>query len=116
MDSRPKSHRKVQGLYAAAGLDLDADLATLQTAPRIAADPGAAGYLSRNIIFDGQLNGRPVLTLPATGDGWVAHQGEQAYRSAVQDAKDAQLPCQAFVHRADTAPSPPPRPPPRSSP
>jgi hypothetical protein len=103
MDSRPKSHRKVQGLYAAAGLDLDAD-------------PGAAGYLSRNIIFDGQLNGRPVLTLPATGDGWVAHQGEQAYRSAVQDAKDAQLPCQAFVHRAGTAPSPPPRPPPRSSP
>jgi hypothetical protein len=41
-----------------------------------------------------------VLTLHTTGDGWVVNQNEQAYRSAVQNAKDAQLLRQAFVHRA----------------
>jgi pimeloyl-ACP methyl ester carboxylesterase len=93
-------YAEVQGLYAEAGLSLDADLATLQTAPRIAADPAAVGYLTRNIAFDGQLGGRPVLTLHTTGDGWVVNQNEQAYRSAVLNAKDAQLLRQAFVHRA----------------
>jgi pimeloyl-ACP methyl ester carboxylesterase len=93
-------YAEVQGLYAEAGLSLDADLATLQAAPRIAADPAAVGYLTRNIAFDGQLGGRPVLTLHTTGDGWVVNQNEQAYRSAVQNAKDAQLLRQAFVHRA----------------
>jgi pimeloyl-ACP methyl ester carboxylesterase len=93
-------YAEVQGLYAEAGLSLAADLATLQAAPRIAADPAAVGYLTRNIAFDGQLGGRPVLTLHTTGDGWVVNQDEQAYRSAVQNAKDAQLLRQAFVHRA----------------
>lgn len=93
-------YAEVQGLYAEAGLSLDADLATLQAAPRIAADPAAAGYLSRNIAFNGQLGGRPVLTLHTTGDGWVVNQNEQAYRSVIQNAKDAQLLRQAFVHRA----------------
>lgn len=41
-----------------------------------------------------------MLTLHTTGDGWVVNQNEQAYRSAVQNAKDAQLLRQAFVHRA----------------
>jgi pimeloyl-ACP methyl ester carboxylesterase len=91
---------EVHGLYAQAGLSLDADLATLQAAPRIAADPGAVDYLRRNIVFDGQLHGRPVLTLHTTGDGFVVNQNEQAYRKVVQDAKDAQLLRQAFVHRA----------------
>jgi pimeloyl-ACP methyl ester carboxylesterase len=93
-------YAEIQGLYAEAGLSLDADLATLQAAPRIAADPAAVGYLTRNIAFNGQLGGRPVLTLHTTGDGWVVDQNEQAYRAAVQDAKDAQLLRQAFVHRA----------------
>ena len=93
-------YAEVQGLYAEAGLSLDADLATLQAAPRIAADPGAVDYLSRNIAFNGQLGGRPVLTLHTTGDGWVVDQNEQAYRSVIQNAKDAQLLRQAFVHRA----------------
>jgi hypothetical protein len=93
-------YAEVQGLYAEAGLSLAADLAALQAAPRIAADPAAVGYLTRNIAFDGQLGGRPVLTLHTTGGGWVVNQNEQAYRSAVKNAKDAQLLRQAFVHRA----------------
>ena len=97
---RSADYDEVKGLYAEAGLSLDADLATLQAAPRIAADPGAVDYLRQNIVFDGNLSGRPTLTLHTTGDGFVVNQNEQAYRSVVQDAKDAQLLRQVFVHRA----------------
>lgn len=48
-------HAKVRALYAAAGLSLEADLATLKNAKRITADPGALAYLSDNIIYNGQL-------------------------------------------------------------
>ena len=91
---------EVRGLYAQAGLSLDADLATLNSATRIAADPNAVAYLTQNIVFNGDLHGRPVLTLHTTGDGLVANQDEQAYRSVVKDAKDSKLLRQAFVHRA----------------
>jgi pimeloyl-ACP methyl ester carboxylesterase len=91
---------EVEALYAQAGLSLDADLATLNAAPRISADQNAVTYLTQNIVFNGDLDGRPVLTLHTTGDGLVANQDEQAYRSVVQDAKDSQLLRQAFVHRA----------------
>jgi pimeloyl-ACP methyl ester carboxylesterase len=91
---------EVKALYAEAGLSLDADLATLNSAPRISADPNAVAYLTQNIVYNGQLDGRPVLTLHTTGDGLVVNQDEQAYRSVVQDAKDSQLLRQAFVHRA----------------
>ncbi len=57
-------------------------------------------YLTQNIVFNGDLTGRPVLTIHTTGDGLVVNQDEQAYRSVVQDAKDSQLLRQAFVHRA----------------
>ncbi|HSP08563.1 MAG TPA: prolyl oligopeptidase family serine peptidase [Candidatus Dormibacteraeota bacterium] len=91
---------EVRGLYAAAGLSLRADLATLDAAPRISADPGAVAYLTQNVIFNGNLSGKPVLTLHTTGDGLVVVTDEQAYRSVIQDAKDSQLLRQAFVHRA----------------
>jgi pimeloyl-ACP methyl ester carboxylesterase len=91
---------EVQALYAAAGLSLDADLAALASAPRISADPGAVQYLTQNIVFNGDLTGKPVLTIHTTGDGLVLNSDEQAYRSVVQDAKDSQLLREAFVHRA----------------
>src|SRR6266540_5906515 len=91
---------EVKALYAAAGLSLDADLATLNSATRISAEPNAVAYLTQNIVFDGDLGGRPVLTIHTTGDGLVVNQNEQAYRRVVQDAKDSQLLRQAFVHRA----------------
>ena len=91
---------EVRGLYAQAGLSLDADLATLNSATRIAADPNAVAYLTQNIVFNGDLHGRPVLTLHTTGDGLVVNQDEEAYRSVVKDAKDSKLLRQAFVHRA----------------
>jgi hypothetical protein len=91
---------EVKALYDQAGLSLDADLATLDSAPRIAADPGAVRYLTRNIVFDGDLGDRPVLTLHTTGDGLVVDENEQAYRDVVKDAGDKKLLRQAFVHRA----------------
>ena len=97
---RSINNAEVQALYAQAGLDLNADLATLASAPRISADQAALDYLTEHIAFNGQLNGKPVLTIHTTGDGLVLNSDEQAYRSVVQDAKDSQLLRQAFVHRA----------------
>ena len=47
---------QVVALYQQAGLDLVADLRTLNETPRISADPEAFRYLERNIIFDGEIH------------------------------------------------------------
>jgi pimeloyl-ACP methyl ester carboxylesterase len=91
---------EVQALYQQAGLNLSDDLAALAAAPRVSADPGALNYLKDHIVFNGDLGGKPVLTIHTTGDGLVLNSDEQAYRSVAQDAKDSQLLRQAFVHRA----------------
>jgi hypothetical protein len=93
-------YNEVKALYAAAGLSLAADLKTLNSAPRINADPSAVSYLTNNIVFNGNLDSKPVLTMHTTGDGLVVNENEQAYRSAAQDAKDSQLLRQVFVDRA----------------
>jgi pimeloyl-ACP methyl ester carboxylesterase len=90
---------EVVALYKQAGLDLNKDLNTLNTAPRIAADPGAVEYLNRYISFNGELN-IPVLTMHTTGDGLVVNQDEQAYASVVRSEGDANLLRETFVHRA----------------
>ena len=41
-------------LYARAGLSLADDLATLNRAPRISADPAAVAYVIRNLTFTGK--------------------------------------------------------------
>jgi hypothetical protein len=91
---------EVEALYRQAGLDLAADLRTLNQAPRIAPDLDAVGYAIRNIVFNGRLGGVPVLTLHTTGDPLVVVQQERAYAQAVRAAGDAGLLRQAFVHRA----------------
>ena len=90
---------EVVALYKQAGLDLNKDLNTLNTATRIAADPQAVEYLSRYITFNGDLN-IPVLSMHTTGDGLVVNQDEQAYASVVRSEGDANLLRQTFVHRA----------------
>ena len=90
---------EVAALYAAAGLDLEADLAVLNSAPRIAADPSAVEYLKENIIFNGDI-GVPVLTLHTTGDGLVSNQNESAYADVVRQAGNNRLLRRTFVHRA----------------
>ncbi len=93
-------YAEVKALYTAAGLSLNADLETLNSAPRISADPNAVTYLENNIVFDGQFDGRPVLTMHTTGDGLVVNEDEQAYRAAADRAGDQSLLRQIFVSRA----------------
>jgi len=92
-------YREVVALYKAAGLSLRADLATLNDATRISADPEAVAYLARYISFDGQLS-MPVLTMHTTGDGLVVPENEQAYAQVVHRAGDSRLLRQIFVARA----------------
>jgi hypothetical protein len=90
---------EVQALYSAAGLSLTSDIATLQEATQISANPSSVAYLTQNIVYDGQLS-RPVLTMHTTGDGLVVNEDEQAYKSAVNGAGDEHLLRQVFVSRA----------------
>src|SRR5207247_3297511 len=91
---------EVQGLYQEAGLSLESDIAKLNAAPRTTADANAVAYLEQNVVFNGNLSGKPVLTMHTTGDGLVVNNDEQAYRSIVNKAGSGPLLRQAFVHRA----------------
>jgi hypothetical protein len=90
---------QVRALYEAAGLDLDADLKTLNEAPRYSADHEAVHYLERNIIFDGEIH-IPVLTLHTKGDGLVVVQNESAYKKVVDEAGNGEFLRRTFVDRA----------------
>jgi pimeloyl-ACP methyl ester carboxylesterase len=93
------NRHEVRALYEQAGLNLDADLETLQDAVRISADPEALHYLERNIIFNGEIH-IPVLTLHTKGDGLVVVQNESAYKRVVEEADNEEFLRQAFVSRA----------------
>jgi pimeloyl-ACP methyl ester carboxylesterase len=90
---------EVVALYEAAGLDLDSDLETLNSAARISADPPAFRYLENNITFDGQID-FPVLTLHTKGDGLVVVQNESAYRHVVDEEGNGELLRRDFIDRA----------------
>jgi pimeloyl-ACP methyl ester carboxylesterase len=92
-------YAEVQALYSAAGMNLNADVASLQNATPIPPDRSAVGYLTKYITFNGDLD-RPVLTLHTTGDGLVVNQDEQAYRNVAEDAGDAQMLREGYVSRA----------------
>ncbi len=93
------NRQEVKALYKKAGLDLKADLQTLNQTLRIAADPAAVEYLKQNIIYNGQIS-MPVLTLHTSGDGLVVVENEQAYKSVVRKAHNNPLLREVFVHRA----------------
>jgi hypothetical protein len=74
----------VRALYRAAGLDLNADLATLAKAPRVKADAAAVAWTA-----PGNWTGRvtiPVLTLNAVGDQISMVSGERFYQQAAEAA------------------------------
>jgi hypothetical protein len=97
--ARSSIRTEVEVLYARAGLSLAADLATLNRAPRISADPAAVRYLARNLTFTGRP-ATPLLTIHTTGDALVPVQVERAYADAVhRSGRDRSL-RQVFVHRA----------------
>ena len=90
---------EVAALYRAAGLDLNADLASLNAGATIKPDARAVAYLDRYISFDGAIT-VPVLTAHTTADGLVVAQDETAYADVVRAAGKHDLLRQAFVHRA----------------
>jgi hypothetical protein len=90
---------EVRALYEQAGLDLEADLKTLNDTARISGDPEAVRYLERNIIFNGEIH-FPVLTLHTKGDGLVVVQNESAYREVVDEAGNQRFLRRTFVDRA----------------
>ncbi len=91
--------REVVALYQAAGLSLRADLARLQRAKPVSADPAAVRYLAKYISFNGRLQ-IPVLTMHTTGDGLVVPENEQAYAAVVARDGNSRLLRQVFVSRA----------------
>jgi pimeloyl-ACP methyl ester carboxylesterase len=90
---------EVRALYEQAGLDLDADLKTLNETVRISADGPATEYLERNITFDGDIR-IPVLTLHTTGDGLVVVENENAYHQVVREDGNQRFLRQTYVARA----------------
>lgn len=90
---------EVAALYSSAGLDLQADLARLNSGARIKADRAAAAYLDRFISFDGNL-AVPTLSMHTTGDGLVVPPNESAFAQVVGAAGKQDMLRQVFVHRA----------------
>lgn len=69
--------------YAAAGLDLEADLDRLAAAPRVAPDPRAVAYLARTSLPVGRTPW-PVLTVHNAGDGLLPASNGTAYADRVR--------------------------------
>ncbi|SHG15571.1 alpha/beta hydrolase [Geodermatophilus nigrescens] len=92
----PELRRAVRELYAAAGLDLGADLDALAAAPRIAADPAAVERFARGIVLDGDLQ-VPVLTVSGTGDQISTVAQQQSYEDRVRREGANRLLRQTYV-------------------
>ncbi|MGW3771042.1 alpha/beta hydrolase family protein [Actinomadura verrucosospora] len=82
--ARSSQKSLVKRAYREAGLSLRDDLARLNAAPRITADPAAVRYLDRY----GTPSGRtpwPVVTLHSTGDGNVPPENQRRYAAQVRN-------------------------------
>ena len=91
-------HDVVRKLYRAAGLDLGADLATLNAGATIGADPDAIDSLEQTSVPTGELE-VPQLTMHTTADPLVPVQHENVYADVVRRAGANSLLRQAYVDR-----------------
>jgi pimeloyl-ACP methyl ester carboxylesterase len=91
--------KEVTELYKKAGLSLRKDLATLNHAPRVSADPSAVAWMSGTSSFTGKLT-KPQFDIHTTGDALVPVQTESALRRAVTAAGSSRLLRQAYVDNA----------------
>jgi pimeloyl-ACP methyl ester carboxylesterase len=97
--ARPEIQRAVRELYEQAGLDLQHDLGQLNRAPRISADPSAVEYLTRGIVFTGDLR-IPVLTVSSIGDQISTVAQQQSYQSLVRESGNGRLLRQTYIESA----------------
>jgi pimeloyl-ACP methyl ester carboxylesterase len=88
----------VRALYAQAGLDLDADLARLACAPRIAAEPGAVAYMKRNYAPTGKL-AKPMLLVQTVSDPVTLAEFTGEYARLAGAAGAGELVRAAYVQR-----------------
>ncbi|MDH6440915.1 pimeloyl-ACP methyl ester carboxylesterase [Streptomyces sp. SAI-144] len=96
---RSSVRKEVTELYKKAGLSLGKDLAALNRAPRVTADPSAVAWMSGTSSFTGRL-AKPQLSVHTIGDPLVPVQTESALRRAVSAAGSAPLLRQAYVDNA----------------
>jgi pimeloyl-ACP methyl ester carboxylesterase len=96
---RSSVRKEVTDLYRKAGLSLRADLAALNRAPRVGADPDAVAWMSRTSSFTGELT-KPQLSVHTVGDALVPVQTESALRRAVSAAGSSALLRQAYTDNA----------------
>ncbi|MGY1593509.1 hypothetical protein ACI79D_16170 [Geodermatophilus sp. SYSU D00708] len=95
LDSSPHA-RQVRALYREAGLDLDADLATLTSEADVEADPGAVADLAGSSMVTGEL-GVPELAIHTVADELVPVEHEDWYADQVRRAGANRLLRQAYV-------------------
>ncbi len=81
---------QVAALYRQAGLDLDADLARLNAAPRIPANRAAVAYMERNYTPTARPT-VPLLAVQAIGDGATSPSLQQGYAAAANGRNFASL-------------------------
>ncbi|AZQ32681.1 hypothetical protein EJ357_03815 [Streptomyces cyaneochromogenes] len=96
---RSSVRKEVTELYRKAGLSLRADLATLDRAPRIGADPAAVAWMSGTSSFTGRLT-KPQFSVHTIGDALVPVQTESALKRAVTAAGSGSLLRQAYTDNA----------------
>jgi pimeloyl-ACP methyl ester carboxylesterase len=96
--ARSSQTEQVRAAYRAAGLDLNADLARLNNAPRIAADPAAVRYVRQFGVPTGDID-VPVVTVHTTGDGGAVPDLERWYAEKVRHEGNASRLRQLFVDR-----------------
>lgn len=97
---RSVDRSEVAILYRKAGISLTADLAALERAARVAADPAAAAYYARYYTPTGHLT-VPVLTLHDTGDPRAVVAQERVYADRVRTIGAGALLRQLFVRRSE---------------
>jgi len=95
----PESRRVVAELYAAAGLSLDADLATVNAGERVEADPAAVERFAASYEFTGDIS-VPTVTLNNVGDQISTVAQQQEYEERVTHAGNASLLRQTYVASA----------------
>ncbi|MET8472204.1 prolyl oligopeptidase family serine peptidase [Streptomyces sp. NPDC006422] len=97
--ARSSVRKEVTELYREAGLSLRSDLAALDRAPRVSADPDAVAWLRRTSTFTGKLE-KPQFDVHTIGDPLVPVQTESALRRAVTAAGSASRLRQAYTDNA----------------
>lgn len=85
--------------YGQAGLDLATDLAALESAPRISADPVAVGWAEANVVYSGDTGENPVMTIHTSGDRSESLAFDEAYAETFAAAGNSELLRQAWVDR-----------------